>query len=162
MNKKRSSNNTLFSFITFFAGLLIGFIINPLISGVTVNNPSALRMLYLAMLIVAYFIHILVHESGHLLFGLFTGYKFSSFRIFSFMWIKQDGKIKLKRHRIAGTAGQCLMTPPDIKDGKLPYVWYNLGGVILNLAVSIPLASGFIFLHEAPFLAVSFIAFFLV
>ena len=30
-----------------------------------------------------------IHEGGHLVFGLLTGYKFSSFRIMSFMWVKE-------------------------------------------------------------------------
>lgn len=44
---------------------------------------------------VALFFHMIVHEAGHLLFGLMTGYTFSSFRIASFMWLKENGKLKL-------------------------------------------------------------------
>lgn len=33
---------------------------------------------------VAIFIQLIIHEAGHLVFGLVSGYKFSSFRIFSF------------------------------------------------------------------------------
>lgn len=43
---------------------------------------------------VAFFLHIIVHETGHLVFGLLTGYKFSSFRIASFMWLKENGQLK--------------------------------------------------------------------
>lgn len=79
--------------------------------------------------------HTLVHEAGHLVFGLLTGYGFCSFRIFSFMWVKDGEKLKLRRLSLAGTGGQCLMSPPDIKDGKMPFVLYNLGGSIMNAAV---------------------------
>ena len=81
---------------------------------------------------VALFFHLIAHEAGHLLFGLMTGYRFSSFRIASFMWLKEDGKLKGKRLSIAGTGGQCLMVPPDLKDGKIPLVLYNLGGSLIN------------------------------
>ena len=77
--------------------------------------------------------HMIVHEAGHLIFGLMTGYKFGSFRIFNLMWVKADGKIRLKRLSVAGTGGQCLMCPPDLVDGKMPTVLYNLGGSIINL-----------------------------
>lgn len=105
------------------------------------DQPSAQKPLYQELLTlvalflgmyVAFFFHLTVHEVGHLLFGLMTGYKFSSFRIGSFMWIKENGKLKLKRLNIVGTGGQCLMAPPDIKDGKIPLVLYNLGGSIIN------------------------------
>lgn len=82
---------------------------------------------------VAIFIQLIIHEAGHLVFGLVSGYKFSSFRIFSFMWVKENEKIKLKRLTIAGTGGQCLMVPPEIEDGKLPVVLYNLGGSLMNV-----------------------------
>ncbi len=88
-------------------------------------------------------LHILFHEAGHLIFGLLTGYRFSSFRIFSFMWLKIDGKLKLKRYSLAGTGGQCLMVPPDLKDGKLPVFWYNMGGAILNLLVAVLFLPGY-------------------
>ena len=80
-----------------------------------------------------------------MLFGLLTGYRYVSFRVFSFMWVKDEGKIRLKRLSIAGTGGQCLMAPPDMKDGKFPQVMYNLGGSIINLiAGGIFLAAGFL------------------
>lgn len=86
-------------------------------------------------LYAALIFHTLVHEAGHLVFGLLTGYGFCSFRIFSFMWVKDGEKLKLRRLSLAGTGGQCLMSPPDIKDGKMPFVLYNLGGSIMNAAV---------------------------
>ena len=88
-------------------------------------------LLFLGMYVAMIF-QIIIHEAGHLIFGLWTGYEFSSFRIFSFMWIKIDGKIKFKRFSLAGTGGQCLMNPPELVDGKIPYVLYNLGGSIVN------------------------------
>ncbi len=81
-------------------------------------------------------LQLVVHEAGHLVFGLLTGYRFSSFRVGSFMWVKDGEKVKLKRFSLAGTGGQCLMIPPDMVDGKLPYVLYNLGGSAMNVIVS--------------------------
>lgn len=88
--------------------------------------------MYAAMLI-----QIILHETGHLIFGLLTGYRFSSFRIASLMWIKVEGRIQFKKLRIAGTGGQCIMIPPDLKDGKMPVMLYNFGGAIVNLITAI-------------------------
>ncbi len=92
-------------------------------------------------LYLAFIIQIIVHEAGHLVCGLLTGYGFSSFRIGSLMLIRQDGKLRLKQFSLAGTGGQCLLVPPNMVDGKIPYVLYNLGGFLTNiLAAAIGLA----------------------
>ena len=86
---------------------------------------------------VAMFAHLVIHEAGHLVFGLATGYRFCSFRIGSFMWMKKNGKICLKRLSLAGTGGQCLMAPPEYKDGKIPVGLYNMGGSLFNVFAAI-------------------------
>lgn len=94
--------------------------------------------IFLLLLILSFIIHIILHELGHLIFGLLTGYKFVSFRIGSITFVKEDNKFKIKRFNIPGTAGQCLMDPPEMtKDGDFPFVIYNLGGVFVNLLISI-------------------------
>ena len=89
-------------------------------------------VLFLSMY-AAITVQIILHEAGHLLFGLLTGYRFCSFRVFSLMWVREDGRIRFKRQSIAGTGGQCLMAPPDLSDGRMPFLLYNLGGVLVNL-----------------------------
>lgn len=92
-------------------------------------------VLFLIFLYFIMFLQTVIHELGHLLFGLATGYKFSSFRIGGVIFVKDNGKLRVKRFSLAGTAGQCLMVPPDMKDGAVPYVMYNLGGSVMNLFV---------------------------
>ena len=87
-------------------------------------------------LYAAIIIQIMIHEAGHLVFGLATGYRFCSFRIFSWMWVEEEGKLRFRRLSISGTGGQCLMAPPELQDGKMPVLLYNFGGSIMNLAVS--------------------------
>ena len=99
-------------------------------------NPLLFFVGIIAMVYAAFIFHIIIHESGHLVFGLLSGYRFSSFRIFSFMWVKEGERVKFKRHSIAGTGGQCLMSPPDIQNGEMPVVWYNLGGSLMNIIFS--------------------------
>lgn len=83
---------------------------------------------------LAFFTQIILHEAGHLIFGLATGYRFVSFMAFGFIWTKgADGKLRAGRMQLAGAGGQCLMAPPDYNDGKFPFTLYNLGGVLMNL-----------------------------
>ena len=89
-------------------------------------------LLVLGMVLLAYILQIPIHEAGHLVFGLLTGYRFVSYRVFNLMWIRQDEKVRFRRMNLAGTAGQCLLGPPEWRE-DLPYVLYNLGGVLFNL-----------------------------
>jgi len=127
----------LFLGVGFGIGWLIGSLSKPVLQDVPFDKfLLGIVGIYLFFLLSA-FLQIVVHEAGHLVFGLMTGYQYSSFRIGSFIWVKLDGKIKLKRFSISGTGGQCLMAPPDMKDGKMPYVLYNMGGCIANFVISV-------------------------
>lgn len=108
---------------------------------------------------VAFIFHIIVHEGGHLVFGLLSGYRFSSFRVFSLMWVKEGEKIKLRRLKMAGTGGQCLMSPPDIKDGMLPVVWYNLGGSLMNIFFGLLFLGAFFLCGGVSYLSVILLLF---
>ena len=72
-----------------------------------------------------------VHELGHLIAGLLTGYRFVSYRIFSVMLTKTEGKWQIHKYSLPGTGGLCLMAPPRKKNGYYPFALYNLGGIIL-------------------------------
>lgn len=86
---------------------------------------------------VCLFVQLVIHEAGHLVFGLLTGYRFSSFRIGSFIWVRDGERVRFKRLSIAGTGGQCLMEPPAFENGHFPFVLYNLGGSLMNIASSL-------------------------
>ena len=94
-------------------------------------------ILSLVCLILAVFVQIILHEGGHLIFGLATGYRFVSFRVGSRTLIKEGGKFRFKRFSISGTGGQCLLSPPDKPYEQMPYFWYNAGGVLMNLLTGI-------------------------
>ncbi len=84
-------------------------------------------------LCVAIAILIPLHEAGHLVGGLLGGYKFVSFRIFNYTIIRTDNRLRIKKFAIAGTGGQCLLSPPDRPIEKIPTALYNLGGVLANI-----------------------------
>lgn len=115
-------------------GVCCGLLISAYLDRMEGIHVAWSLLLLLAGMWVAVFLHILLHEGGHLIFGLLTGYRFSSFRVGSLMLIRTGGKLRLKWYSLVGTGGQCLMEPPEMVDGKLPVVLFNLGGVILDLA----------------------------
>ena len=104
--------------------------------GAALGTLVLLFGLLLLSVYAAMLLQIVIHEAGHLVFGLATGYRFSSFRILNWMWIRENGRLRLKHLSIAGTGGQCLMVPPDLKDGTIPFKLYNFGGAIMNLIAS--------------------------
>lgn len=103
-------------------------------------------------LLVSLAILIPIHELGHLVFGLLTGYRFVSFRILDFTFVKEDGRLRVKKFAIAGTGGQCLLTPPDLPLNEIPTGWYNFGGIFANIIVLL-IVIPFLFLDLNPFLA---------
>lgn len=139
---KKSVKGHLISFC-FFAviGVILGLFMVSFVEWQMPEGISSGEKIFrlcttLVFLYLALMLHIVLHEAGHLVFGLMSGYHFSSFRIGSHMLMKEDGKLVHRKLKIAGTGGQCLMSPPEMVDGKFPVVLYNLGGSIVNLVVT--------------------------
>ncbi len=114
-------------------------------------------LLLVAGIVIWTVVHIIIHEFGHLVCGLLSGYKFVSFRVGSIMLMKSRGKYSIKRFNIPGTGGQCLLDPPDMVEGCYPIRLYNFGGGLFNLllagaclAVSITADSGALTFFLAP------------
>ncbi len=127
-------------------GLMIGEYFAVMDTSFFVTLALMILMVYGAMLV-----QIILHEGGHLVGGLLSGYRFCSFRIFGLILVREKDGLHLRRYSLAGTAGQCLMAPPDLVNGRLPVTLYNLGGPLANfitaavffalsLAVSAPFA----------------------
>ena len=115
------------------AGVLLLNYLIPLGDGLSLGQKLLLFALTLFSLYAAMLLQVIIHEAGHLVFGLLTGYRFLSFRVFSLMLVREDGKLRFRRYSLAGTGGQCLMIPPQLRDGTMPVLLYNFGGALLNL-----------------------------
>ncbi len=111
----------------------------------------------LVMMFVLAFLQVLIHEAGHLIFGLIFKFKFVSFRILNLMILKQNGKTVLKKVHIAGTGGQCLLAPPALEGVNT--LWFNLGGVILNAVTALISAILFVVFSDVVFLSECFLIF---
>ena len=89
----------------------------------------------LIAVVIAFFLNIVIHEGGHLVAGLMTGYRFVSFRFLNWTLIRQGGRLHWRNFELAGTGGQCLMAPPDKPLEQIDTRWYNAGGVLANIIV---------------------------
>ena len=146
MEKDKQKKKQLQKYVPLAFSLLVGAVCGILImvhfnSAITGDKTSGEKLLSIVFLFggmcFALLFHVLIHEVGHLVFGLLSGYRFSSFRIGNFMWIKENEHLKIKRLSIAGTGGQCLLVPPETADGKTPFALYHLGGSIANLVFAL-------------------------
>jgi len=152
---KKKLQAVIFTIIQLSMGGIVGFFSGlHFATFLDLSNSENLTILALAFtfnLYIAMTLHIYIHELGHLLFGLLTGYKFVSIRFFNLMFKKENGKIRVKKFSLAGTGGQCLLAPPDYNNGKFPAVLYNLGGSLLNMIMAL-LGLIVFFIHINPWL----------
>lgn len=102
-------------------------------------------------LIIWILLHTILHEAGHLVCGLLSGYRYCSFRIGRFTLAKYPDGMKMKRFSIPGTVGQCLMAPPPYNDGSFPYKLYLSGGVAMNLICAAVLFAAFLLAGSGSF-----------
>lgn len=135
--KRKTIEKFIFYALNLFLGGCIGILVGRFfpINATFIQKFSFYLILVCFFYFVLYF-HIFIHELGHLVFGLISGYKFSSIRFLSFIFFLENGKLKLKKLKLAGTGGQCLMIPPKL-DGTSPVCLYNWGGCLANLIFSI-------------------------
>ena len=136
-------------FGAFLGGYIAGKFLKP--SDSSENQPDFL-VGFIILLISIYalsFLFIIIHEAGHLVMGLLTGYKYLSFRVGSIVLQKTEQGMKFKKYSIAGTGGQCLMVPPDMENPEdVPYFWYNFGGGLFNLLTAV-LCVPFLFIDNS-------------
>lgn len=143
--KKKVKKSTIFTII----GLILGVFLGIFISAITLNfidkyfkgGGIVIELIKISivfvLVFVSFLIQIIIHEGGHLICGLLSGYTFVSFRVGSATFVKDEGKWRIKKFNIPGTGGQCLLMPPEVDNENFPFVLYNLGGVLLNLIFGI-------------------------
>ena len=153
--KKQKKKTSFYQIFSMIISVVIGAVFGVILSEFLIEQINLCELIVMFVSVVfAIYIHIIIHEAGHLVFGLLTGYKFCSFRIMNFTWIKEKDKIKFKKLSIAGTAGQCLLSPPDMKDGKFPVAIYNLGGIFMNIIVSLVFLLFYLLFREVSYISV--------
>lgn len=134
-NKKKKIY--LLPIVSFLLYIALGYYAGHTLGESLANYDPIYNLAFFPILFIAIILNVIIHEAGHLVCGLISGYEFSSFRIFSFMIVKDNGKFKVKRFSLAGTGGQCLLVPPEMQNGDYPSVLYNLGGALADLITAL-------------------------
>ena len=120
----------------------IGFLIGK--TGIMDRLKGMPFSVFMVRLFVVYFffilsalIHIVIHEAGHMIAALLRGWKFLSFMIMGVVLSRREGRFHLSRFSLAGAGGQCLMLPPENGDTAGGIAFYNAGGILANLLLTI-------------------------
>ena len=103
--KKKDKGSKIYMSIMLLAGMVCGGFAGVLLARVE-DQGIAFWQGMLVMVFAVYgamLLQIIIHEAGHLVFGLLSGYQFSSFRIGNLMFVKIEDKIKIRKFSIAGT-----------------------------------------------------------
>ena len=127
--------STIIQFIlSIFLGASVGYV-----SIASFDGELSIYGIFIIIIfvVITLILQLMIHEAGHLCFGIMTGYQFISYRIGNIMFIKEDNHFKIKKFSLAGTLGQCLLAPPDYNNNQYPVLLYNMGGSIFNLAISL-------------------------
>ena len=76
--------------------LIVGAVLGVFFAEIIFSTTRSLEWFAVGFfsLILSFYLHIILHEGGHLVAGLASGYKFVSFRIGSVLWIKIQGDRK--------------------------------------------------------------------
>ncbi len=133
--KKRNVKQLFLKGIFFTVSGIIGFAGLELIDAIP-NFSFWDILLALAVFAVSFPLHILLHELGHLIAGLVSGYQFIMFRFLNWVWIKTEQGISRRKQVVPGLLGQALMLPPENMD-EPPMVLYHSGGLIVNLLTAL-------------------------
>lgn len=81
-------------------------------------------------ILIAFVISILIHELGHLFFGLILARKFQSISILGLTFKKEDGKYKFIKSKSKNPGLGQVVTTNYGKYDNTKFILYNLGGII--------------------------------
>lgn len=123
--------------LTLLPYIVLGAYVASTADSLVPSDDTGLELMLMGGLILLavlfMFIHIIIHEGGHLVCGLISGWKYLSFRIGSIALVRRDGRLQWKKTTVMGTGGQCLMIPPECEPENCPFFLYLLGGGLANI-----------------------------
>lgn len=155
MEKKHPFQKAMRHVIAILIGAVLGFGIGFGISAALNEMKMCISLpIYVGMVLWLYvtvLLAIWLHEAGHLVCGLLSGYRFASYRAGRLMLYRKEGRMRIGFYHVPGTGGQCLMVPQTEQGEPYPFVLYNAGGVLANALGAIALAGAGLAVSQ-PFL----------
>lgn len=118
-----------FGFIGWYVGTNIDFASFGVLEAIKIA-------LFFAGFVVAFYAHITLHETGHLIGGLKGGYTFVSFCACGLCFKKENGKLKVSVEKHKNIGGYCKMLPPKNVSSK-SFISHIEGGLFASLLITI-------------------------
>lgn len=137
MKKKKRLGKILGAIMPMIIGGIFGAMLVLTTGGLDGLDEWMHMGVILILLFVTGYLQIIIHEGGHLIFGLCSGYEFLSYRVGQFIWYKDGDTVKFGRYKVAGTGGQCLLKPSEQYSGDIPYLLYHMGGSMANIITAV-------------------------
>ena len=100
-----------FTLLLLGIGGIFGFGFGMLMDAYAISFTAINYIIFVLSLVLGYILAILVHECGHLIAGMLFHYELISFRLFSRVFQREEGKLRVMKNPVPGTLGQCLMAP---------------------------------------------------
>lgn len=126
----KSNTSSGFTFVHLFSCIVLGCFWGFFTAGYCLKLAAQFSLPLMLLIVLAAFLclalafvlQIVLHELGHLLFGLMGGYRFTAFRFGPRLMAE------------CGLLCRCVMAPPEPDEGGYyPITLYSLGGIVLNL-----------------------------
>lgn len=81
---------------------------------------------------LAFLIHLILHEVGHFLGGLLTGWKLINLQIYHFALVRDKDRVRFRY--LPAVNYQCIMYPKSLETGA---ILYTIGGYLMNLFIGL-------------------------
>ena len=117
-------------------GLILAYVLFIFLPALGLPRGVLGTIISIAAFVICFILQVIIHELGHLVAGKMSGYKLLWLGIFNTTFVKKGRKLMRMKVNIEGVLGHCLMSPPEMKNGKYPFVLYFLGGSLMNFLVS--------------------------
>lgn len=159
MSKRLNVFNNVLSFLLTLASLLaVTLICNNRYYGQA--DPFLVILLFIAFAVAVGFICTLLHELGHLIFGIKNKFAFLSFAVWFFKFSKIGGKLRFDFTKMSEEAGSTEFVPKTTEDLEKRLKKMTFGGLLFTFfatCISIPI----FFIPTAPLWLYCFLSMFL-
>jgi tetratricopeptide (TPR) repeat protein len=166
MANKKSALDSAINFILGSAvGVILAYIFVKRKSISVLNLPADNIKPYhwiavIVLFFIVFYIHLALHELGHLIAGYLVKFKLFSYKIGPFGWYREGDKIKHGKDKSLGYGSRCSMLPVNTNNIYPKLAVYSLGGITLNIILSIVFFLGSVYIapkYDNFFVSVFFI-----
>ncbi|QAA35165.1 M50 family metallopeptidase [Clostridium manihotivorum] len=150
-NKKATLDSAINFILGSAVGIILAFIFVKRKSISVLNLPTDNVKPYhwivvILLFFIVFYIHLSLHELGHLISGYLVKFKLFNYKIGPFGWYRENGEIKYGKDKSLGYGSRCSMLPVNTHNVYPKLAVYSLGGITVNIILSIIFLLGSIYI----------------